>query len=172
MIGCEYATIFSTMGSKVYLINRGTEILNFIDQEIVKEFLEIMQHDGIDLLFNKSIKSIKPPATDKDKVEIILESGEVLHVDMFLFAAGRNGRTKDLNLQAVGIKTTNRETIEVNPEVSDRLPQYLRCRRCHRISCTCEYKYGPRSSRGHPYVPNGRSRGNCKDFTLWHLYRP
>ena len=31
VIGCEYVTIFSTMGSKVYLINAHDAILQFLD---------------------------------------------------------------------------------------------------------------------------------------------
>ena len=38
VIGVEYATIFSTMGAKVFLINRSNKILPFIDQEIVNYF--------------------------------------------------------------------------------------------------------------------------------------
>ncbi|HEY4832649.1 MAG TPA: FAD-dependent oxidoreductase, partial [Waddliaceae bacterium] len=47
VIGCEYATIFSTMGTKVFLINRTDKILSFIDQEIVQHLFESMRHDQI-----------------------------------------------------------------------------------------------------------------------------
>jgi len=114
VIGCEYATIFSTMGAKVFLINRTDSILPFIDQEIIRKFLEQMQHDGIDLMFNKNIVSVEAPANDHEPLHIKLESGEILHVDMFLFAAGRNGCTQDLKLANVGITPTKRETITVN----------------------------------------------------------
>jgi len=89
VIGCEYATIFSTMGTKVFLINRADKILSFIDGQIIKTFIDLMQHDEIDLLFNKSIASIESPTPDHNKVRVSLESGEVLNVDMFLFAAVR-----------------------------------------------------------------------------------
>lgn len=122
VIGCEYATIFSTMGTKVFLINRADKILPFIDQEIVRQLIEHMQHDQIDLLFNKSVKSIDIPRGEKEKLQVNLESGEVLNVDMFLFAAGRNGNTKDLNLQKLGIEVTKRETIPVNENYQTSVP--------------------------------------------------
>lgn len=122
VIGCEYATIFSTMGCKVSLINRNDKILTFIDQEIVKHLLEIMSKDQIDLLFNKSIKSIQVPPNENENIKIELESGEVLQVDMFLFAAGRNGNTKPLKLEKVGIETTKRETIVVNENYQTKVP--------------------------------------------------
>src|ERR1700722_8747180 len=55
VIGLEYATIFATMGCKVYLINRGDKILSFVDQQIAKLLLKHMEEDGVALLFNKSV---------------------------------------------------------------------------------------------------------------------
>ena len=43
-----------------------------------------------------------------------LESGKKLDVDMFLFAAGRNGNVQSLNCEKAGIKVGKRETIQVN----------------------------------------------------------
>lgn len=122
VIGCEYATIFSTMGTKVFLINRSDKILSFIDQEIVHHLLEHMQHDQIELLFNTGVKSIQIPENEKENLKIELESGAILNVDMFLFAAGRNGNTQDLNLKKIGIEVTNRQTIPVNENYRTIVP--------------------------------------------------
>ncbi|MCB1180552.1 MAG: Si-specific NAD(P)(+) transhydrogenase [Chlamydiia bacterium] len=122
VIGVEYSTIFSTMGTKVFLINRTEEILSFIDQEIVQFFLQKMQEDQIDLLFNRSVESIKVPKSDQEKIDVILSPSEVLHVDMFLFAAGRNGNTKNLKLDKIGIDVSKRETIFVNKQYQTVIP--------------------------------------------------
>lgn len=121
VIGCEYATIFSTMGTKVFLINRTDQILSFIDQQIVQNLLQQMRDDHIELLFNNGVKKIGVPS-EKEKLNIELESGERLHVDMFLFAAGRNGNTKSLQLEKVGVETTKRETIVVNEHYQTAAP--------------------------------------------------
>src|ERR1700722_20036877 len=39
VIGCEYATIFSTMGTHVHLVNDKEQILPFVDQEVAKELV-------------------------------------------------------------------------------------------------------------------------------------
>lgn len=122
VIGLEYATIFSTMGAKVFLINRGFDILSFIDQEIVRKLLNYMEEDKIELLFGKTIKSIDAPKTEKEKVSIHLTSEETIQADMFLFAAGRNGSTKDLNLGNVGITVDKRENIPVNEDYQTIVP--------------------------------------------------
>lgn len=114
VIGCEYATIFSTMGTKVFLINTSKDILSFIDRQIVEAFIKHMKNDQIELLFEKSVKAIQIPKDDNELLEVVLDSEERLHVDMFLFAAGRCGQTKALNLPAVGISVSSRETITVD----------------------------------------------------------
>lgn len=122
VIGCEYATIFSTMGTKVYLINRSDKILSFIDQEIVSHFLDSMKHDQIELLFNTAVSSIDVPTSASEPLHVHLESGSTLHVDKFLFAAGRNGNTTSLNLQEIGIEVTKRQTIAVNENYQTSIP--------------------------------------------------
>lgn len=123
VIGCEYATIFSTMGTKVHLINRSDQILTFIDQEIVHHLLECMRHDQIELLFNNGIKSIQVPINQKEPLTITLETGTVIHVEMFLFAAGRNGNTEELHLNNVGIPVDpKRLTIAVNDHYQTVVP--------------------------------------------------
>ncbi len=122
VIGCEYATIFSTMGAKVFLINRSDKILPFIDQEVVSHLLDHMRAEGIDLLFNKSLKGITVPTSEADPLKVELESGEILNVDMFLFAAGRNGRSGELCLEKAGLEASKRETIEVNDHYQTKVP--------------------------------------------------
>lgn len=116
VIGCEYATIFATMGTKVYLVNDKEQILPFIDQEVAKDLVSQMQAAKIEILFNKSVESIKPPQTEKEMIQVILKSGESLIVDMFLYAAGRSGNIKQLNLEKIGLKLGRREQIIVDAE--------------------------------------------------------
>lgn len=122
VIGVEYSTIFSTMGTKVFLINKSDQILSFIDKEIVDYFLHKMKEDRIELLFNNALESIQVPTSDKEKIDIKLSSGETLHVDMFLFAAGRNGNTKQLGLEKIGIQVNSREVISVNENYQTSIP--------------------------------------------------
>jgi len=116
VIGCEYATIFGTMGTKVYLINDKEKILPFIDKEVSTHLVENMQNEDIEILFNTSIESIKAPQTDKDLIEIKINNGKTINVDMFLFAAGRSGNTKALQLDKIGVVQGKRETIVVDKQ--------------------------------------------------------
>jgi NAD(P) transhydrogenase len=114
VIGCEYSTIFSTMGTQVYLVNDKDLILPFVDKEISAALVEQMEEGGMQILFNKSIGTMKVPQNEKEPIEIKLKTGEEIKVDMFLFAAGRSGTTKALGCEKIGIKLGKREAIEVD----------------------------------------------------------
>ena len=114
VIGCEYATIFAAMGAQVFLVNNKNKILSFLDFDISKALVDEMQKDGIDILFETEVKDISVPKDDSEPIDVVLSNDSILHVDMFLYAAGRSGNTKTLKLEKVGVKTGKKETIQVN----------------------------------------------------------
>lgn len=122
VIGCEYATIFATMGTKVYLVNDKDLILPFVDLEVSKELVGQMQAAGITILFNQSIAHISPAESDTDPINITLQSNETLNVDMFLFAAGRSGNTKALDCERIGLQRGSREQIVVDSQYRTNIP--------------------------------------------------
>jgi NAD(P) transhydrogenase len=122
VIGCEYATIFATMGTKVFLVNDKERILPFVDHEVSTDLVKQMQDASMQILFNDSVESITPPATEKEPVRIRLKSGKTLETDMFLFAAGRNGNIKELNATSIGLQIGRREQIFVNERYQTNIP--------------------------------------------------
>lgn len=122
VIGCEYATIFATMGSKVCLINSSDTILPFLDREIAGELVSEMRSAGIEIVFGASLGSVKAPTSDGDPVLTILEDEREIPTEMFLFAAGRSGRTKGLGCNKAGIKLGKRETIVVDETYRSSAP--------------------------------------------------
>jgi NAD(P) transhydrogenase len=122
VIGCEYATIFSAMGTKVYLINRSDRVLPQLDPDVRDHLLECMREMGIEVLFNTTIEKIQVPSSDEELIKLGFGSGEELEVDMYLFAAGRNGNVAKLNLEAAGVTVGKRELIEVNDQYQTSVP--------------------------------------------------
>lgn len=122
VIGCEYATIFATMGCKVSLVNDKSAILPHVDQEVVLELVSQMEQAEIDILFNKSVISVSVPKNDTEPLAVQLNSGEILHVDMFLFAAGRSGNIKSLQCEKIGIQIGSREQVIVDSQYRTNIP--------------------------------------------------
>lgn len=122
VIGCEYATIFATMGTKVYLVNDKEKILPFIDQEVARELIVQMREAEIDIHFLRKVEDLNVPSDPEKPLAIRLDNGEQFEVDMFLFAAGRSGNTQALNCAKAGIKMGKRETIEVDATYRTSIP--------------------------------------------------
>lgn len=122
VIGCEYATIFSTMGTEVHLINDKTKILPQIDEEVSLDLVSQMESSGVKIHFNTTIEKMEPPKTPQDPITITLNTKEVIRTDMFLFAAGRSGNIAPLNLEKIGVATGKRGTVVVDSHYRTNIP--------------------------------------------------
>ncbi|MBN4066497.1 Si-specific NAD(P)(+) transhydrogenase [Simkania negevensis] len=112
VIGCEYATIFATMGAQVCLVNGSDEILRFLDKDITFELVSQMRKAGVQTFFNLRVDKVE--RIGSEGVRTTLSSGEEVETDIFLYAAGRQGALQGLNLDKVGVAVGKREAIEVD----------------------------------------------------------
>ena len=78
-IGLEFATMFSSAGSKVTIIEMKDKILPYEDVEISTELLKIMKRQGINFKLSTSVKEIKQSEnaleviySEKDKESFVL----------------------------------------------------------------------------------------------------
>ena len=122
VIGCEYATIFATIGVKTFMVNDRDKILPFLDEELAEALVEQMRKSGITILFNNAITGFDLPSEEETPLRLHLKSGEALEVDMFLFAAGRIGSIRGLNLEQAGVEIGPRETVLVNTMFQTSVP--------------------------------------------------
>ncbi len=114
VIGVEYATIFSALDVSVTLIEPRDSFLDFIDKELIDEFMHELRDRNMRLRFGAAVTSIE--AKEGGGVMTTLADGRVVASEMLLFAAGRVGATDRLNLGAVGIATDHRGRIVVDPK--------------------------------------------------------
>lgn len=123
VIGCEYATIFAAMGTRVTLLNAHADILPFLDREIACAFVEEMGRIGIELCNNTKIESASMEKTFAGEiVRAHCAGGATIETDMFLYAAGRNGNTTDLGLDRAGLQVTKHGTLEVDTSYRTAVP--------------------------------------------------
>ncbi|MBI4469183.1 MAG: Si-specific NAD(P)(+) transhydrogenase [Acidobacteria bacterium] len=120
VIGCEYASIFSTLGVDVHLVDTRDRVLPFVDGEIALRLQNHMKRQGVKFYFGEKYREVKTDA--QGNVFTQLASGRVLVSDKFLFAAGRNGAVRDLGLEAVGIAVSSRGLISVNEHYQTAVP--------------------------------------------------
>jgi len=114
VIGIEYATIYSALDTAVTVVEPRQTMLDFIDKEIVDDFIYQLRDRNMKLLFGQSAEKIEREPNGKCKVT--LSNGRTVSAEMVLYAAGRMGATSALNLEAAGLTADSRGRIKVNPE--------------------------------------------------------
>ncbi len=113
VIGVEYATIFSALDVPVTLIEPRHSILDFVDREIVVDFIHEMRDRGMSIRLGSTVKEI---AVKEDSVEVTLGDGRLVRSQILLYAAGRSGNVGTLGLDAVGIEANSRGRIKADPQ--------------------------------------------------------
>ncbi|MEQ1756456.1 MAG: Si-specific NAD(P)(+) transhydrogenase [Micropepsaceae bacterium] len=113
VIGIEYATIFSALDVKVTVVDPAPNLLPFVDQELIDEFVHDLRDRGITLRMKSKMARVERVASDACVVH--LEDGRQIRSEMVLFAAGRQGATDALNLPAAGLVADKRGRLSVDP---------------------------------------------------------
>lgn len=114
VIGVEYATIFSAMDVPVTLIEPRETFLDFIDREIIGEFVHELRDRGMIIRTGVDVASIN--RGEDGWVTTTLSDGRTVRTEMLLYAAGRTGATGALALDQCGLEADHRGRIVVDPK--------------------------------------------------------
>jgi NAD(P) transhydrogenase len=112
VIGVEYATIFSALDVPVTLIETRDSILDFVDREIVDDFIHQMRERGMSIRLGSAVKEI---TTGPTGVTVALADGRKVLSETLLYAAGRTGNVGSLNLDCLGVEVDSRGRLKVDP---------------------------------------------------------
>jgi len=114
-IGLEMGSVWSRLGSEVHVIEFLDHITPGMDKEISKEFMKILQKQGINFHLETKVESIKK----NNKGVIILTSDKNkkkinFNCDVALISVGRKPNTKNLNLSSVGVVLDEKNRIKTD----------------------------------------------------------
>jgi len=119
VIGCEYASIFCHLDTKVNLVNNRARLLSFLDDEIADALSYHLRNQGVVIRNNEEYEKVEP--TD-DGVIMHCKSGKKFRSDVLLWANGRTGNTKYMGLRRVGIEINHRGQVQVDKNYQTNLP--------------------------------------------------
>jgi NAD(P) transhydrogenase len=123
VIGTEYACIFAALGTRITLLEGRDRILAGVDEELSDTIRRSLEHMGAEILFGDAVESLERLAGRRtNALSLRLKSGRKLRADKVLFSTGRRGNTKGMNLEAIGVKLTERGHILVNEHFQTSLP--------------------------------------------------
>jgi NAD(P) transhydrogenase len=113
VIGIEYATIFSALDVPVTLVETRDTFLDFIDREIIDEFIHQLRDRGVTIRLGMPVARIE--CDEAGWAVTVFEDGRRIRSEMLLYAAGRVGATAELNLDACGLTGDKRGRLAVDP---------------------------------------------------------
>jgi NAD(P) transhydrogenase len=122
VIGCEYACMFAALGVDVTLVDARDALLAFLDGEMVDNLVASMRRMGVALRLGMRWTCVERAG---DGVAATFHDGTRIVSEQLLYAAGREGRTQDLNLAAVGIVPDKRGYLTVNACYQTSVPTIL-----------------------------------------------
>ncbi|MFF5860670.1 dihydrolipoyl dehydrogenase family protein [Streptomyces sp. NPDC012751] len=117
-VGLEFAHMFAAFGSEVTVLDRGPRLLPREDADISGVLTECLREDGVEVLTGVTVKDV----SREDAVRLTLEDGRTLVADDVLAATGRDPVTRDLGLDAAGVRTDERGFVRVDDTLATDAP--------------------------------------------------
>ncbi len=111
VIGCEYASIFAGLETRVELVNTRAGLLSFLDGEISDALSYHLRDLNVNVRNNEEYAKIE---TRNNGVTMELKSGKRIHAEALLWSNGRSGNTQGMGLEAIGLESDSRGQLEVN----------------------------------------------------------
>jgi NAD(P) transhydrogenase len=124
VIGTELACAFAALGVQVTLVEGRTELLGFVDREIIEAFQTAIRRLGVTLRLGEKVLKIEETVGTggAGAVRATLESRKELHAEALLYAVGRQGVCSDLGLETIGLACDDRERLTVNGDYQTAVP--------------------------------------------------
>lgn len=120
VIACEYASIFAALGTKVTLIDRAPRPLAFMEPELTERFCAWFERHGGRYLPGRQAKTVEWDGVAT--VTTVLDDGERLESDKLLCALGRIANLRGLDIEAAGLKATDRGYLKVDEHCRTEVP--------------------------------------------------
>lgn len=112
VIGCEYASLFAALGTKVTIVEILERILAPLDARAAAFFQKHLDNDGVVIMAGHRLDSVVNYGTDT--ITARLDDGTLLYPDKLLISIGRTPQTRGIGLEEAGVVINERGNIVVD----------------------------------------------------------
>ncbi|HDR7326090.1 MULTISPECIES: dihydrolipoyl dehydrogenase [Bacillus cereus group] len=106
VIGCEFASIYSRLGTKVMIVEMAPQLLPGEDEDIASILREKLEKDGVEIFTGAALKGL-----NNYKKQALFEYEGSMHEvtpEFVLVSVGRKPRVQDLGLEKAGVQFSNK----------------------------------------------------------------
>ena len=118
VIGIEYASMFAALGTKVTVVEKRDNMLDFCDPEIIEALKFHLRDLAVTFRFGEEVTAVDVGAAG---TVTTLASGKQIPADTVMYSAGRQGQTEHLDLENAGLEPDNRGRIVVNSQFQTKV---------------------------------------------------
>jgi dihydrolipoamide dehydrogenase len=116
-IGCEFASIYSALGTHVTILEAMSRLLPGMDRELGQALERAFKKAGITVLVNSHVRSVETAG----RIRVLLEDGNTLSGDKLLVSVGRVPQVENFGLDQAGVQLNGR-AIAVNDFLETNIP--------------------------------------------------
>jgi dihydrolipoamide dehydrogenase len=121
VIGCEFASFFAPLGSRITVVEMLPQILAGVEPRIVTQFRKLMEQQGITFLTGRKLAEISEYRADD--LTARLDDGTEIDADVLLVSIGRKPETRGIGLEAAGVEIDERGHIVVDDHLRTANPK-------------------------------------------------
>jgi NAD(P) transhydrogenase len=119
VIGVEYASMFAALGTRVTLVEKREQMLDFCDPEIVESLKFHLRDHTMSFRFGEEVATVESSGMGTITT---LASGKRIAAEVVMHSAGRQGNTEVLNLGLAGLSADKRGRLVVNEHYQTEVP--------------------------------------------------
>ena len=117
--GCEFAALYSGMGTQVTMIELLARILPLEDEEMSSMMTRELTKRGVTIRTGTTVEKIE---RRDDAVKAVLKDGTVVEAEKVLVSVGRGFNSKGIGLEKIGVQVGTRGEILVNARMETNVP--------------------------------------------------
>jgi pyruvate/2-oxoglutarate dehydrogenase complex dihydrolipoamide dehydrogenase (E3) component len=123
-VGLEFAQAIRRFGSRVTVIQRGSQLASREDLDVGRALLNLMQDEGIEVLLQATVVSVEGTSGESVRLQVA-HNGRQRLIDGsdLLVATGRTPNTNGIGLEAAGVEMDAKGYIRVNDRLETTAPQ-------------------------------------------------
>src|SRR5262249_43985976 len=111
VIGCEFASLLSDLGTEVTILEALPKILPGLDKDLTQIIERSFKKRGIEIKTGVQVEGHDP----RDGGTSVRVAGEAIDVDVVVVSVGRRPNTGDLGLDGTAVTISDRGFIDVDP---------------------------------------------------------
>ncbi|CAN0501954.1 unnamed protein product, partial [Phaeothamnion confervicola] len=111
VIGCEFASLFNTLGTTITIIEILPRLLAGIDARTATQFQRGLEKDGVAIHLGRQATVSEYGA---DGVTVTLDDGTVISAEKLLVSVGRRSQAAGIGLEELGVEIDDRGHVIVD----------------------------------------------------------